>query len=256
MKKIIVFSLIFAANSAFSQNIPFTKEVYDQWVSMRVGTGKPIYWYCFGEIYSYPEGKLVARMEGFDAARLQKINADSAIQLNRKIFYYEDAKTGEIVDEVDGKKVNHIKYPYQFITYSRKNDKLITWVEQGSGANINKMGPGEGIIARKMGENIEYAAPVFLNFTTPRGKYEAYENYDFFVNTNERNTEKKYQLFWNRYGDLAPFLGTGKGVIQLVSYRLDSFEKLPEKLKKRVREQDKMWLEPPVSVEEIKSLQK
>jgi hypothetical protein len=257
MKKTsLVISFILLNVTLFAQNIPFTKDIYQQWLDMRVGTGKPIYWYCFGEIYTYPDGKLVGRMEGFDTARLIKINADSSLQLNRKIFYYEDAKTGEIIDEANGKKVNHIKYPYQFISYIRKNDKLITWVEQGAGAAINKMGPGEGIIARKMGQNISFAAPVFLNFETPRGKYEAYENYDFVLNHSEKDGQKRNQLFWVRYGDMAPFFGTGKAIIQLASYRVDSFDALPEKLKKRVREQDTMWLEPPKSVEEIRELQK
>lgn len=56
-----------ASNPAFT---PITPALFSQFVDMRVGTGEPVYWYCIGEVYEYPSGKLVAKVEGIDTARL------------------------------------------------------------------------------------------------------------------------------------------------------------------------------------------
>lgn len=254
--------LILALNLLFfgvnAQNVPFNQEVFDRWVDMRVGNGKtPTWWYCYGEVYTYPDGKLVAKMEGIDVANLIRVAKDSAIQLNRKTFVYTDPETNQVMyGERNGKPVQHIEYEYQKITYALRGDKLATWVEQGAEPRLTKMGPGFKTTARKLGENYVFSSPVFLNFESPRGKYEAYENYDFFVAPSQKITKQKYQLTWNRYGDLPPFLGGEKGVIQLVCYRVDKFEELPEVLKKHITEKAPLWMNPPKDLEEIKNIQK
>ncbi len=61
-----VFVLILAVLSVSptkAQNSQFTPEFFRQFTEMRAGTGKPIYWYCVGEIYEYPGGKLIAKVE-------------------------------------------------------------------------------------------------------------------------------------------------------------------------------------------------
>lgn len=256
MKKIIIYvALIFCVKIAEAQNVPFNEDVFNKWIDMRVGNGKsPAIWYCFGEVYSYPSGKLVARMEGIDQANLIRATKDSAIQLNRKIFLYENID-GSVMYENNGQPVEHIEYPYQLIKYVLNGDKLKTWVTQGVGERMQTMGPGYNSTARKLGENYVFSSPVFLNFETPRGKYEAFENYDFFVNFSAKNTKDKYQLTWNRYGDLPPFIGGGKGVIQLVCYRVDKFDDLPQTLKKHIREKAPLWKAPPKDMEEIKQMQ-
>jgi Protein of unknown function (DUF1838) len=257
LKLLLVFFLL-KSSISFAQNIPFNPDVFAKWVDMRVGDGqKPAWWYCFGEVYSYPDGKLLAKMEGIDVARLLKVSKDSVIQLNRKTFVYEDPQTGQVMyGERNGKPVQHIEYPYQKITYALRGGQLATWVTQGSGARIQTMGPGYKSTARKLGENLVFSSPVFLQFETPRGKYEAFENYDFFVAPAAKNTKDKYQLTWNRYGDLPPFLGGGKGVIQLVCFRLDTFDDIPETLRKHIQEKAPLWMNPPKSLTEIEELQK
>lgn len=158
---------------------------------------------------------------------------------------------------MNGKPVQHIEYPYQKITYINKGNKMETWVEQGQAPRITKLGPGYGTTARKLTENtFVFSAPVFLNFETPRGRYEAYENYDFFLNLNNKKTKDKYQLTWNRFGDLPHFLGGGKGIIQLVCYRVDSIEETSKAFQKHLKEKAPLWLNPPKSLEEIAQLQK
>ncbi len=66
----------------------------------------------------------------------------------------------------------------------------------------------------------------------------------------------KYKIIWNRYGDRPAFAGKGKGIIQLVATRVDTFEELPGELKKYIKEKAPMWLEPPRNQEEIEGLKK
>jgi hypothetical protein len=257
IKKIILSLLFFTPLSIFSQNLPFNDTIFKAFVDMRVGTGKPVFWYCYGEVYSYPDGKLVAKMEGTDVAHRITITKDSVIQLSRKIFAYFDPKTGAVIDSANGKKLDPIAYPYQYITYIHRNDgKMYTTVEQGAGARKSVIGPGSGIIPRKIGKDLAFAAPLFLNFETPRGKYEAYENYDFFIRSDAKDPKSKYLLSWNRFGDSAPALGGGKGIIQLVSYRVDKFEDLPMSWQTYLKTRAPMWMNPPKDMAEIKDLQK
>jgi hypothetical protein len=108
-----------------------------------------------------------------------------------------------------------------------------------------------------LGGNYIFTAPVFLSFTSPRGVYEAYENYDFFFSPKMKTTKEKYQLTWERYGDLPAAIGGGKGIIHLVSYRVDKIEDLPSAVfKKYLNEKAQMWLAPPSDLAEIVELQK
>lgn len=251
-----LFLCILFLSVGYSQNIPFDKEVYKTWIDMRVGNGHdPAYWYCYGEVYSYPEGKLIARMQGVDVAKLIPVTVDSMIQLNRKIFLYLDKETGEVLRTYNDQPVSHIKYPYQMIEYILKGDQLITYVTQGSGKRVSRIGPGSNTAARKVGETHYFSSPVFLDFPIPGGRYQAVENYDFIVNPNAQSTVDKYQLTWWRYGAMAPFFGKKQGTIQLVCYRVDTFEDLPEPLQSYIRDEASLWMKPPQSLEEIKSLQ-
>lgn len=244
---------------AQSATYGFTPTIFDQFVTMRVGTGAPVYWYCIGEIYSYPEGKLMARVEGIDTARLltsatQK--GTKAEQVSRKIFVYRDPETFAVIKEKNGQKVEPIAYPYQYITYERKGDKLMATVEQGSGARKQRIeSKGENRV-RQFGKLTIVSSPLFLNFPTPRGKYEAYENYDFFLQPKGGKDAPQYQLTWNRFGDLPPAFGGGKSVFQLVSYRIDKYADLPQTMRDYLETEGRLWMKPPADLNEIRELQK
>ena len=233
----------------------FDEELFEVFLNARVGTGEPVYWYSIGEVWSYPDGELLAMMEGVDTARLVRDETDpnTAYQLSRKTFVYRDPETNEIFREVDGKKATHIKYPYQYITYKLDGDQLLTSVEQGSGVRLRKMGPMDTMVAQRLGDVAQYSAPLVLNFETPRGKYEAFEHYDFFI--QPEGSAQPNQLSWLRYGDLPPFLGPGRAMIHLVGWRVDSFDELPETIKVWVENEAQLWLEPPKNLEEIRALQ-
>jgi hypothetical protein len=247
---------LFFCLSSLAQEGPISQEIFDQWIDMRVGDGtSPAIWYCFGEVYSYPEGKLLTKMEGIDIAKRLDVTPDSVIQLNRKIFVYTDVETGEVLKSYEGNPVSHILYPYQWITYVHRQDQIVTWVEQGKAPRITKMGPGTNTKYRKVGSAHVFSSPVFLNFTTPVGKYEAYENYDFIIDPSAVHTSDRNRLTWVRYGDAPPFTGEEKCIIQLICYRVDQLSDVSEVLYRYIREEAPLWLQPPQSIEEIRSLQ-
>jgi hypothetical protein len=260
MKKLvlIIIAFYYGLPSVSAQSMPWSQDIFDAWIQLRAGDGKNnAIWWCEGEVYSYPSGKLVARMEGIDHGTVLKVAKDSVIQLNRKTFTYNDLQTNEVITERNGQKLDPIAYNYQKITYVLRNNKLRTWMEQGAGARLTKMGPMEGINVRKTGNTYIWTAPVFMDFMTPRGKYEAYENYDFFFTPSLKTTKEKYQLTWERYGDLPAALGGGKGVIHLVSYRVDKINDLPSEIFKRyLKEKAQLWLNPPKDLAEIAEMQK
>jgi hypothetical protein len=257
MRRIVMMALVgllVVPSLVWSEGGGFDEELFETFLKARVGSGEPVYWYSIGEVYSYPDGALLARMEGFDTARLVRDEKDphTAYQLSRKTFVYRDPETNEVFREVGGKPATHIKYPYQYITYKLEGDQLVTWVEQGSGARLRKLGPSKEMVARRIGDVAVFSAPLFLNFETPRGKYEAFEHYDFFIQPDGSTPN---QLSWLRYGDLPPFLGPGKTIIHLVSWRVESFDELPETIKEWVKTDAQLWREPPKDMDEIRNLQ-
>jgi Protein of unknown function (DUF1838) len=256
MKKltILLALFIFPATNAVAQSQLFTPELFKQFTDMRVGTGEPVYWYCLGEIYSYPEGKLIAKVEGVDTARVIKSesNATKVLQLSRKTFFYRDITTNEVLKIFNGQKVEPIEYPYQQITYQLKDGKMFADVVQGKAPRIQTINSEGGNLVRKLGDVLVFSAPLFLNYPN----YKAFENYDFFIQPKTAKNTPKYQLTWNRRGDMPKFFGGGDSVFQLVSYRVDKYADLPQTLRDYLEKDAKMWMNPPKDLAEITELQK
>jgi hypothetical protein len=108
------------------------------------------------------------------------------------------------------------------------------------------------MIAREFGGLIMFSAPLFLNFPN----YKAYENYDFLVQPKNVRGVPRYQLTWNRRGDLPSFFGGGDSVFQLVSYRVDRYSDLPQTIRDVLEKEARMWMNPPKDLAEIVELQK
>lgn len=250
-KTVFLFFVLFLFQTA---NAQFDARLFRLFTDMRVGTGKPVYWYCAGEIYEYPGGKLIAKVEGIDTARRigDESTATKVLQLSRKIFFYRDPTTSEILRESNGQKVEPIAYPYQQITYELKGDKLFATVVQGKAPRIQKIESTGAYYVRNFGDNIIFSTPLFLNFPN----YKAYENYDFFYAPKARNNRTRYQLTWNRRGNLPPFFGGGDSVFQLVSYRVDNYSDLPESMRDALESDGRLWMSPPKDLAEIAELQK
>lgn len=256
---IMSFVVLTGQSQAQIEDGGFDKELFDQWVSMRVGDGNPVYWYSTGTVRAYSSGDTLATVEGYDTARLVLKNDEpnSVYQLSRKTYIYHDTKTGERLREVNGNPLLPIQYPYQFISYQLDGDQIETMVEQGRSPYIQKIGPGRDISAQRLGGGVsQFTAPVFLNFPIPSGgNYEAFENYDFFLQPDSVDRSARYQLSWVRYGTLPPF-NNGKPVIMhMVAWRYDKFEDIPATMREYVETEAPLWRAPPRDLEDIRSLQ-
>ncbi len=233
----------------------FDQETFKTWVDMRAGgSDKAVYWYAVGEVFAYPSGELLMTVEGIDTARTvwDEEDANTAYQLSRKTFVYRDAKTGEVLKEYRGKPVEQIEYPYQLITYQLKDDRLRTFVEQGAGPMLQRIGPGEDIRARRVGSGILFSAPLFLDMEFPGGRYQAFEHYDFMV---EPGSAAIPQCSWVRYGDLPPWAGGTPSIMHMVTWRIDDYAELPAGLRDYLEVEARLWMAPPEDFNEIRVLQ-
>jgi hypothetical protein len=233
----------------------FDQKAFRAFVDMRVGTGEPVYWYCTGTVYAYPSGEPLMRMEGIDTARLWRDAKEPEVakQLSRKTFLYRDLQTNEVLTSWRGQPLAPIEYPYQFITYELAGEQVRTLVEQGRAPNVQKIGPGDDMQVRRVRGDYIFTAPLFLDFPLPNGRrYEAFENYDFFVSGAERVDPATYRLSWIRFGDLP---GAGKVVMHLVAWRIDAYAELPQPMREYLEARAKLWMQPPQSIEEIRELQ-
>jgi hypothetical protein len=231
----------------------------ERWVEARAGSSQPVHWVSEGAVYDYPSGKKLFGMIGFDSSRvIWPTEPDQPVQhLTRKTFTYTDAETGEVLTEYQGNPVIPIAYPYQLITYRVENGLIYADVEQGVEPNIRQIKSNDGIIARPMGESTwAYTAAVFLDFPLPSGaRYEAWENYDFFIHDSDSGVDRPHQMTWQRYGDLPAWAGGGKAIYHLLSWRVDRHEDFPEQLLKWAKETKPMWLQPPADLDEIRAIQ-
>jgi hypothetical protein len=208
-------------------------------------------------VFSFPDGRPLMRIEGIDTARLDRSLSTPAVahQLSRKTFVYRDLATNAILKEWNGEPLPPIAYPYQYITYEHAGGGLVTWVEQGRGERVQRIGPGTDIIARHIGDTIAFSAPLFLDFPGAGGqRYQSFENYDFFYHPASAGEKHPYQISWLRYGDLPG--GRGKSVMHMVAWRVDRYEDLPATIRTYLDAEAKLWREPPRNLAEIRELQR
>ena len=247
-----------AKPEAFAPEVAVKEDVFRTWIEARAGTGAPVHWVSEGAVYSYPSGEKIVGMVGFDSSQViwPEGGEGEVIHLTRKTFTYTDPATGEILSEFNGQEVVPIAYPYQLIRYRMKDGLIYADVEQGVEPRVQKIEAQDGIIARKVGDSWAFTAPLFLNFPLPSGgQYEAWENYDFFIHP-EGSVDKSHQMTWQRMGDLPAWMGGGKGIYHLLSWRVDTTEDFPPALLEWAKAEQPMWLAPPASLEEVRTLQK
>ena len=248
---------ILAGSGDDARSQGFDRESFAVFVDARTGTGRPVYWYSVGTLRAYPSGDLLARVEGFDASTSDRPDPGRALarQFSRKIYVYRDAESNEILQERNGVAVEPVAYPYQFITYELVGDRLTTMVEQGSGARVQRIGPGNTMQARRIGDAYVFTAPLFLDIpTSGERRYQAFENYDFFIQA-PGGASNPNQLSWVRYGDAPVWAGGGPAIMHLITWRIDQWEDVPASLRHYVETEAPLWRAPPTGLQEIRHLQ-
>lgn len=246
-------------NLESGQSLDSNQAILKQWVDARAGTGKPVHWISEGGIYAYPSGEKLFGMTGFDSSTViwPEDPSEPVIHLTRKTYTYTDVETGEVLTEYNGNKVEPIAYPYQIISYRIEDGVIYGDVEQGVEPNVRTIKAQNGMTTRKLGTDTLFVnAAVFLDFPLPNGdQYEAWENYDFFFQNPEK-VDRPYQLTWQRYGARPKWAGEGKAIYHLMSWRVEDHNEFPTRLLEWAKKNQPMWLTPPSSLDEIRSLQK
>lgn len=232
----------------------FTRDDFEQFAEMRIGTGDPVYWYGFGVISRYPDGKELARVEGVDLGRLYRPDPDvpSVHMYTRKFIVFRDPETNEIMRDADG-KMRFVGFNYQFFRWHLDGDVLHFEAEQGVGDQVFTVPGGRESEIRRIGDLTTITTPVYVE--SPIGDW--WEKYDFTI-SHSATQEPRYQSVWSSYRPAFSFMEEGKITMHMWSLRYDAYEDMPESLRTVIENEPGMilWKEPPKDIDEIRELQR
>mmetsp|Transcript_11678 Transcript_11678/g.17066 ORF Transcript_11678/g.17066 Transcript_11678/m.17066 type:complete len:285 (-) Transcript_11678:287-1141(-) len=259
-------SFFFTSTWAFSapnpKSSPNVFDTFDTFIEMRTGFGKgngaseEVYWMGEGQLYDSPSGKILANVDGFDVSRGIEIADGHVRQFSRKIFWFRDPGTNEIMTEYKGKPVKPIKYDWQVFDLKRGENEadpsmtpILPSVLKGP-----RLVPCMPVIPRFAGkEQMMFQCPLFIDVETHFGRYQAWEFYDYIIDTTF-NENRPPSLAWSRQGPNPPF-NADSGVMHFMGHRLTSFEDLPEHIQKVVNEDYPLFQSAPDGMEEVEMLE-
>ena len=280
-------------------------DAFDIFVAMRTGLhhhhqykskfqSNVVYWTGYGELYESPSGTLLANVDGFEVSKAVYLNDNNHNQVrifSRKIFWYRDPITNEILKEYNGQPVQPIKYDWQVFDLERGNvtstsSTSSTAIESSSllqspvlvpihvkvvrSPRVTPLMPITGRIAGSPNQLI-FQVPLFIDIEIPvpssststssdkkgnnmnTNHYRAWEFYDYYVDTSLTSNGPP-TLSWTRNGDNPPFIENGNGVMHFQGYRVNTFDELPDSVKVLVKEEYPLFAQPPLDMEEIDEL--
>lgn len=242
-------------------------DTFDMFVTMRTGVNIDdnnqdsdiAFWTGEGQLYESPSGRLLANFDGFDVSRGVQINENEIRQFSRKIFWFRDPETNELLTEYNGMPVQPIKYDWQVFDYKRgvssvsqEPAPILTSVVKGP-----RIVPSMPVRPRYTGNSVLcFHIPLFIDIKTPQGKvYQAWEVYDYTIDTSlEKNfvcTDRPPTVSWSRQGSNLPF--TSNGVMHFMGQRVAKYEDLAPHMRELVEQTKEysMFKAPPENMEEI-----
>jgi hypothetical protein len=202
----------------------FDAELFERFVDSNMGRdGRPVYYYSTGTVH----------------------------KASRKMFVLRDPRTGEVIEQVDGKALDDYFYPYQYMTFRLDGSLLRGTATQGAGAAKRSVDVGSAMEARRVGDVAVFSAPNARARPDGTGTYEMYE---FWVqplgSTVQPSTTLTLTLVnWHP-------IGRGKPVYtHRTSWRVDRYEALPASLREWIDAKAPLYREPPRDMAEIERLQ-
>jgi len=236
----LIFFIFFTTGINNSHAEGFNTNLFETWLEMRAGDdSNQVFWYSEGSLKTFPEGKPIADMIGFDVSRIIRDTeySNKAKQLSRKIFYFFDSETGERLSRPP------IAYEYQVKDYVLEGDEIIYSVESRYGDRISYVRPTRNYNVKEIDNTIWFNYSVFINRGT--GKF---ENSDFYIIKNDNLSDlQKYQHSWVSYG-------VGPVMSRAVAWRYNDFSDLPDKIQSLVSDEAPLWMNAPESISEIITL--
>ncbi|KAL3810740.1 hypothetical protein ACHAXA_003350 [Cyclostephanos tholiformis] len=268
------------------------RDPFEVWCKMRLGLGSGpgssrsgvVYWVGSGSLYEAYTGKLIASFEGYDVGRGVRLSRDHARQLSRKIFWFRDPITGDVMTEYGGRPVRPIVYDAQVIDYHRgrrddddddnyyddgdDNDRgggygSITYSVEASLRKLKGAIPNMKITSRDVSPHqMMINVPVFLDVPVPEStsssvgdvgqrRYRAWEFYDYNVDPSFP-PDRPPTAVWCRQGSVPPFFDVDdpSAVLRFSGHRVDNYEELPRRMRDEIEEHYPHFVGPPLDLEE------
>mmetsp|Transcript_23125 Transcript_23125/g.43755 ORF Transcript_23125/g.43755 Transcript_23125/m.43755 type:complete len:314 (+) Transcript_23125:334-1275(+) len=235
---------------------------FEVWGKMRLGLGDGpgsnpdgVFWVGGGALYEAYSGKQLAIFEGFDIGKGVQLSDNHIRQLSRKIFWFRDPVTEEIMTEYQGQPVKPIIYDTQMIDYHRADDGSITYSVEASLRLLKDALPKMQITSQMAGPHqMMINIPVFLDIPIAEerggGRYQAWEFYDYSVDPSFP-LDRPPTAIWARQGSVPPFNSDSKAVLRFSGCRVDSYDELPERMRMEVEREYPHFTGPPRDEKEV-----
>ncbi|GFH60854.1 hypothetical protein CTEN210_17330 [Chaetoceros tenuissimus] len=221
------------------------------------GSSDMVFWFGEGQLYESPSGKIIANIDGFDVSKGVYVGDGHIRQFSRKIFWFRDPVTNELITEYNGKEVHPIKYDWQVFDLKRgigadpTMSTILPSVLKGP-----RSVPCMPVTPRYAGKDVlHYQCPLFIDIPIGNGKtYQAWEIYDYTLDLTH-DVNRPPSLSWSRQGSNPPFIEDGNAVMHFLGHRLNKFEDLPDHIQEIVENEYDLFKSPPVDMGEVAKLE-
>lgn len=252
----------------FAQNGKKTKRSLAQLQTEATGArpdGKDFLFTIKGYAYSFIPGERPMKLfnvEGYNIRRrVETPEKDGYFVATREIVFYKDPKTDEIISSWENPwtkekcEVFHIQNDPVNFRVRVKDGKYISVSMDG------KREFGEASMPEDFGDTLVWTADIFPFYPLAGfdKNYTAAELFDFYVEKDELNKKtppKNVFVSWTRVAPWLPWMkmnrSDGVMIFHARSQRLESFEQLPDRIKKEIREKYPVYATAPTEVDPTK----
>jgi hypothetical protein len=224
--------------------------------------GKDFVFYIKGAAYAYIPGERPQKLfgvEGYNVRRrVDTSEKDGFFLAAKEIVFYKDVKTDEIINEwtnpwtKEKLEVFHIQNDPVNSRTRLKDGKYIGVSMDGSREY------GESNPPEEVNDQLVFTADIFPFYPLPGfdKNYTASEMFDFYVEKSELNKTtppKNVMCSWTRVGPWLPWMkmpnNGGVIIVHARSWRLESWDLLPERIKNEVRTKYPSYMKAPETVD-------
>jgi hypothetical protein len=265
MKKITILMMLIGLTATFAaaQKKPkrSMSQLYSEATSARPD-GKDFVFYIKGSAFAYIPGERPQKIFGVEGynirRRIETPEKDGFFLATREIVFYKDPKTDEIINEWTNPWTKE-----KLEVFHIQNDPVNgrTRLKDGKYIGVSMDGTrefGESGAPEEINDHLVWTADVFPFYPLPGfdKNYTASEMFDFYVEKDELNKAtppKNVMVSWTRVGPWLPWMkmpnNGGVIIVHARSWRMDSWDKLPERVKNEVRTKYPSYMKAPETVD-------
>lgn len=227
--------------------------------------GKDFVFYIKGSAYSYIPGERPVKIFGVEGynirRRIETPEKDGFFLATREIVFYKDPKTDAIISDWENPWTKE-KCEVFHIQNDPVNGRMR--VKDGKYISVSMDGKrefGEASAPEEINEHLVWTSDVFPFYPLPGfdKNYTASEMFDFYVEKDELNKTtppKNVMVSWTRVGPWLPWMkmpnNGGVIIVHARSWRMESWDLLPERIKKEVSEKYSSYMKAPETVDPTK----